>query len=295
MAGAASPDDWAGMLDRAPILRAKAGVRWPVLIRRWQDTRPEVQQPSLDRHLVILHLGGPKRVHRRGRGGEQVAEMEPGALSMVSAGSAYQWRTEGAIDYAHIYIQPESLQTAAEDLFDRAGSGVALAERVGVRDELLSALFEAMVAEATAGVASRAGGLYLDTLYSAFLGRLLADHSNLEAAPSRARAAMAPRRLAAVAELVEARLDGDITLAEMAAAAQLSPFHFARVFARTVGCTPHDYVMQRRLEAAKALLRSDALTIEAVAGRCGFASASHFAARFRRAEGVTPSAYRRRR
>ncbi len=279
------------MLDRAPLLHAEAGWRNRVLIRRWRDTLPDVRQPRLDHHYIVLHLGGAKRVHRRGERAEQIVEMEPGALSLVSVGSAYQWRTEGVIDYAHIYLPPERLAAAAAELRRRDGGGIELAEGVGIRDDLLRHLFEALLVE----VGGEADSLYVDTLYNALLARLLAEHSSLNAAMRTAPVAIAPRRLAAVVDYVDANLAGEVSLADLAAVAQLSPFHFARAFAQTTGRTPHAYVMDRRLEAAKRLLREGGLSIGLIAERCGFASASHLSSRFRRTTGFTPTDFRRRR
>ncbi len=285
-----SPDDWARMLDRAPILHAEAGWRNRVMIRRWRDTPPDVRQPRLDHHYVVLHLGGPKRVIRRGEGAEQIVEMDQGALSVISVGAAYQWRTEGAIDYAHIYLPPDRLALAASDLCRRDAGRVELVDQVGVRDELLRQLFETLLAE----VGGEADSLYVDTLYNAFMGRLLMAHSSLNAATRTAPVAIAPRRLAAVIDYVDANLSGELSLPDLAAVAQLSPFHFARAFAQTTGRTPHAYVMDRRLEAAKRLLRGSSLSIAAIAEGCGFASASHLSSRFRRVTGFTPTDFRRR-
>ncbi|MGC1301997.1 MAG: AraC family transcriptional regulator [Caulobacteraceae bacterium] len=285
----ATPDGWARMLDRAPILRVEAGLQSRVVIRRWQDTHPDVRQPPLDQNYIVLHLGGPKRVRRRGADGERVVEMDQGAVSIVSAGAAYQWRTEGAIDYAHIYVPSERLTLAAVELFSRDEPQIRLIDVVGARDDLLSQLFQALLAE----VDHDADGLYVDALHNAFLGRLLAGHSNLAAAPRAVRAAIAPHRLAAVTGYVEAHLSEDIILRDLAAVAGLSPFHFARTFALTTGYTPHAYVMIRRLEAAKRLLRDSVMSIDVIARQCGFSSASHFSTRFRRATGATPTAFRR--
>lgn len=279
------------MLDRAPVLCAQAGWRNRVLIRRWRDTPPDVRQPQLDHHYIVLHLGGPKRVRRRGACGERIVEMDQGALTLVSVGSAYQWRTEGAIDYAHIYLPPERLALAAMELSRRDVGRIELVDQVGIRDELLRQLFEAMLAE----VGGEADSLYVDTLYNAFLGRLLAEHSSLDAAARAAPVAIAPRRLAAVIDYVEANLAGEVSLADLAAVAQLSPFHLARAFAQTTKRTPHAYVMDRRLEAAKRLLRDSSLSIATIAGLCGFASASHLSSCFRRVTGITPTDFRRRR
>jgi AraC family transcriptional regulator len=78
----------------------------------------------------------------------------------------------------------------------------------------------------------------------------------------------------------------------MAAAANLSPYHFARSFKRTMGITPHQYALRRRIERAKEMLLETNLPIGDVARRAGFVSPSHFSQQFKRAVGVPPSALR---
>ena len=260
------------------------------MVRRWRDTHPEVIQPALDAHCVVMHMGGPKRVRRRGEGMSLVAELATDSISIVPSGSAYAWSTVGPIDYAHFYIPPLRLERATEAIFDRNGRGVALVERLGREDDLLRSLLHAILAEATG---PNRDPLYLETLSDAFLGRLLRDHSNLSWTAERAPYTLAPRRLAEVTAYIEANLAAEISLEQLAEVARLSRFHFVRAFARATGQTPHAYLVARRLEAAKRLLRATEFPIEDVARRCGFRGGSHFATRFRRAFGASPSAYRR--
>jgi AraC family transcriptional regulator len=74
----------------------------------------------------------------------------------------------------------------------------------------------------------------------------------------------------------------------LAAEAGLSPYHFARAFKRSVGSSPHRYVLRRRIERAKYHLAAGELSLAAVALACGFGSQSHFTARFRATTGLTP-------
>lgn len=97
------------------------------------------------------------------------------------------------------------------------------------------------------------------------------------------------RRLAA---RIEAELHLAPSLGELAAEANLSAFHFARMFRASFGAAPHDWVMQQRMTRAQTLLRTTALPLATIAERCGFASASHFSRRFSMQLGASPSRYR---
>jgi len=91
---------------------------------------------------------------------------------------------------------------------------------------------------------------------------------------------------------IDASLAQPLTLADLAAEAALSEFHFARMFRQSMGVAPHQFVMQRRMIRAKALLLHSNQSLTSIALACGFNSASHFSNRFKAAIGLTPSQLR---
>jgi AraC family transcriptional regulator len=99
-------------------------------------------------------------------------------------------------------------------------------------------------------------------------------------------------RLRRVLEYIHGNLEHDIHLDELAAAAGLSSFHFAKLFKQSTGVTPHQYVLQRRLERAKELLRNPEISLTQASLQSGFADQSHLTNVFRRFVGVTPSRFR---
>lgn len=101
-------------------------------------------------------------------------------------------------------------------------------------------------------------------------------------------------RLRKVIDFVRSHLDCPLTVAQMAEEAQMSEYHFARMFKQSLELTPLQYVTQCRMEEAERLLRTTGLKVEEVARRCGYRSASHFAERFRKRVGMRPREFRRR-
>ena len=109
---------------------------------------------------------------------------------------------------------------------------------------------------------------------------------------SSARERISDYRLVRVLEYVEAHLSERLDLRVLAREAGISPFHFAALFTKTVGATPHRHVQHLRMQAAKAMLRDTDKTILDIALSCGFGSASHFAVAFRRQFSQTPTEFR---
>jgi AraC family transcriptional regulator len=96
-----------------------------------------------------------------------------------------------------------------------------------------------------------------------------------------------------VLDYVDAHLNDDLSLAELAKVSGLSAHHFGAAFKASTGATPHRYVIEQRVERARDLLRDRGQGIADVAYAVGFSSQSHFTANFRRIVGVTPSRFRR--
>ena len=110
--------------------------------------------------------------------------------------------------------------------------------------------------------------------------------------PAALPAAIDAGKLHRIDEFIDARIDTQVSLCDLAALSGMSVFRFARVFKLATGIPPHQYVLRRRIERAKAMLRIAASTVADVALDCGFASQSHFTDAFHRAVGTTPGRFR---
>jgi AraC family transcriptional regulator len=99
-------------------------------------------------------------------------------------------------------------------------------------------------------------------------------------------------RLNRVQDYIEAHLDDRLSLTELAGVACLSPYHFSRSFKQATGVGPQRYVMQRRLERAKTLMRRSNQPLAFIAQEAGFVDQSHLTSIFRREMGMTPGRYR---
>jgi AraC family transcriptional regulator len=109
------------------------------------------------------------------------------------------------------------------------------------------------------------------------------------------RGGLAPWQQRRAKELMDASLDSDVTLAQLASECRLSVSQFTRAFRQSSGCAPHQWLMSRRVDNAKSLLRDQALALSEIALACGFANQSHFTRVFKGIAGASPGVWRRMR
>ncbi|HYG09632.1 MAG TPA: helix-turn-helix transcriptional regulator [Pyrinomonadaceae bacterium] len=106
------------------------------------------------------------------------------------------------------------------------------------------------------------------------------------------RAGLIDRRIRRAVELMHSHLAEELPLEELAAAAYLSPFHFARLFKKLTGLPPHAYLAALRIERSRTLLATTDESVTEIAARVGYANSSHFGKAFRQFTGLTPRAFR---
>jgi len=107
------------------------------------------------------------------------------------------------------------------------------------------------------------------------------------------RVGLVDRRIRRSVELMHTQLDQDLTLKALAAASYLSPFHFARLFKKLTGSSPHNYLAGIRATRAQLLLADTDLSVTEIGARVGYLSGSHFTKAFRTATGATPREFRK--
>jgi AraC family transcriptional regulator len=143
---------------------------------------------------------------------------------------------------------------------------------------------------AAAASADPVRALYRDTLTRAIAAQIVARYGG--APTARLGGGGHDPRIRRVLDHIEAHLAEPLTLEGLAAVAAMSPFHFAKVFKAQVGEPPHKYWAGKRVERAKALLRTTRLPIAEIAWRVGWENPSNFAQAFKAATGTTPGAWR---
>jgi AraC family transcriptional regulator len=154
----------------------------------------------------------------------------------------------------------------------------------------LSALVAAAHAEMVAGFPG--GRLFLDSVEQAMAVALVNGHAVRHRPVQIYRGGLGSARLRRIKELVHVKMEDDLSLDEMAQSVGLSTAHFARMFRKSTGETPHQFVLRQRIERAKAMLRAPDARVLDVAVACGFKTQQHFAQVFRDVCKVSPTEYR---
>lgn len=210
--------------------------------------------------------------------------LRPGHTTVLPRGGAVRLLVCGSGEGALVFPSHRLLCSVAEEALARPPQRVQLRPCLGAADPLLRELATQVV---TLARAAAAGRLHLETLAYFMAVHLLCHYG---AAPAQ-HAPLRPHRPAVdrVIDYIHAHLDYDLSLAELAQVAALSPFHLVRVFKQATGETLHQYVLHRRLDEAMRLLRHSGSTITEVAHAAGFGDHSHFARRFKRRFGLSPT------
>lgn len=281
----------------SPVL-SSAGLGWNGIEVARFIGHDEIFVPPLPKHHAIIHLNRrPLDLTQMLDGRLRKERVHRGEVAIIPAGPPWKWGFRGQTD-------SDLLPLCLEDAFLREVArsvevdpdGMEIVPRLGERDlrieQIGLLLKEEIEAEGLLG-----GRLYAESLATALAISLIRDHSSLgrKAArkAGRERGGGLPRRaLKEVIDYIGDNLEKDLTLAEMAGVAHMSPYHFSRLFKESTGLTPHRYVIERRVQRAKELLGSTALPIAEIAFSCGFANQSHLNRHFQRLLGVNPKALR---
>ncbi len=138
-----------------------------------------------------------------------------------------------------------------------------------------------------------ADNLFVDQIFQAMAVHFVRSHAEMRAHSRLVIGGFAPRQERLAKDFIMSRLDGNITVEQIAIACGLSAPHFSRAFRESVGVSPYRWLIEQRVERAKGFLRSTDLTLSDISLACGFSSQSHFTKVFSGQVGVTPAVWRR--
>lgn len=209
-------------------------------------------------------------------------------ICLTPAGQTVGAFWDKPIDHLGMFLAPDFVsKTAAENRFS---TNFDFFDEISDRDPLIQYIGLTLLDEYNNEL--REGNLYADSLINTLTLHLLKNYSNAKAITENKNGGLSGYKLNRVREFINANLEEDLSLADLAAIADLSQFHFARSFRKSTGQTPQQFVTEQRIERAKQLLAKDDLPIVEVGLQTGFKNQSHFTTLFRKYTKFTPKTWR---
>ena len=277
------------------MLSSATGAAWQGLILERHLADDVYDARDIETASNILHFfeGVPLTCEWRSDGRTQRIQNLPGSMALVPRGFRFDVhcvRSQRSPQWILDLDQATFAQRVGETV---RGGRIELTTQLNITDPQVGSLCRLLQADLEAG--SPSGSLYGELVGAALAIQLAICCSSTTPVGVAAKGGLSPGRLRRIFEYVEANLDVNVRLDVLAGEAGVSAFHFSRLFKQSTGSSPHQYLLCRRLDRAKTLLRETESSLADVARATGFADQSHFTKVFRKFVGVPPSEYRSRR
>jgi AraC family transcriptional regulator len=276
------------------VLAQSQDIGWRSLYAAFIEEAPfHAAERALLHPSLIYHLTRPTEVSRQlyGRKVEK-AMIGPRRICLTPGETAATWQHSGNPEILQIYLRQSVYANAVGEMYGCEPSAAELIPRFAIQDPLLEQLAVAILNALRDGSAE--DGLYVDTLAHMVAVHLARNHSAHSRPVSRPRPPEAAGwRIRRLLEYIEDNLDGNLSLEAMAGEVDISPLYLTRAFKTAVGQSPHQYVLSRRIEKAKGLLRDTDNPIVDIALSTGFSSQRHLSNWFLRQVGVSPATFRK--
>ena len=264
-------------------IHAQAAVQAPVVV-------PAVPEP-----MLVWIVSGAAIVEERPLGGDWLAvPVRRGDFYLTTSAAPVEmrWRSTGDEPFRvmHVYLGLPLLARVVDELTGKALAQFALREVSGELDAILNPLFQALHA-ALSGPTPASPSL-VQGMAQAITARVVAHYERATDGRPVVRGGLPAFKLRRVLDAMHAGLAEPFDLNQLAALAELSMFHFSRVFKQATGMAPSRYFVRLRMDEARRLLSETAQSVLDIGLAVGYASPSHFSQVFRESTGTAPGAYR---
>ncbi|WP_316188069.1 MULTISPECIES: AraC family transcriptional regulator [unclassified Bradyrhizobium] len=258
--------------------------------RKFEAGRQETPVPICNELVLLLAGGGI--VSRTGNGEAQTSLARPGMTYLVPVGTQEsRLELSDRMECLHLYLPPALIDHSALADFDVDPDKVEIVYADGLADQVIFQICSPL-RDLLYRPRQPTDALFVEGIQTALAAHLIGCYTIDRWRPPERSPSLDPRRLQRVIDFIEASLGTDIRLDELAAQACLSPFHFSRLFREATGLSPHRYVTDRRVQAARHELAHNDAPLVQIALDFGFGSQANFTRVFRKATGLTPGQYR---
>ncbi|WP_336694889.1 AraC family transcriptional regulator [Delftia acidovorans] len=289
--GPAQRDSLGCSLDRLELDQELSGTDVHFLRKRKSTAAPsQVATPASARGYLIgisLQPGHRRRIFHEGRA--RMHDFGTGSVYVRDFAEDYRADLDTAFDFVLMELPRHAFEHATAQ---RPGARIrGLACVTGMADPLLLHLAQAL--STALHRPQEASPLFLDQMGTVMTTHLLDRYGGALAGAREAGRTLSRLHEARAKEMLRSRLDGTVSIGDIADACHLSRSYFIRAFRETTGQTPLQWLQAQRMSVARGLLLESQLTLAEIAAACGFADQSHFTRVFTQAEGRPPGHWRR--
>jgi AraC family transcriptional regulator len=275
----------------------------PVLSATWSrfaahvfDLQTGFRQTLAFSDLVLsMRFSGSCHLRQELSGRCSAGRSGPGSMQLVPSHLNVTWEAREVSRRSHsiaLFVPDTIFARIIAEHWGAEPKCVEIMHQFLIRDPVIEGVLMRLTAEVRSG--SLSGELYAESACEFLAQHILHSYSSLSTPPP-SSGGLPGGRLKTVLDYIDDSLSRQITLRQLAELAGVSSRHFERTFRHMVGVPPYAYVLGRRVAVARGLLTSQpALTIQQIAAKTGFSTASHLAFAFRRQVGCSPTMFRRR-
>jgi AraC family transcriptional regulator len=291
------PSELSQWLKGTPVLSSQQ-IGWNgILVEQYQyfsipGKTEEKEIPALSDHWLILPLGHPGHLSQKSDNRLHESFFQKGDSLLVPAKKPTYWccpASQLPPTELHIHLQPKSIEQVAK-ASEMDTERIDLANHFRKQDLQLQHIAMLFLAELRSG--GIMGRLYVESLTQALIIHLLRHYSEVAPIFVSQNISLTRTQLQQAIDYIHAHLDRDLSLSQIASIINISPTYFASLFKLATGTSPHQYVIEQRVERAKSLLSKTDMAIADIALQVGFSSQSHLTQQFKRLTGVTPKQVR---
>jgi AraC family transcriptional regulator len=278
--------------DLYPPICSSQAYDWKnILVEEFRYPPGQETYQNLASHTLCLSLNRrPSRLLQTIGDRRHSGLFAKGDISITPAGAVLFCQGNDEDQFFRIQLASQFFRQVAQDTLELDGDRVELLPEFRARNPQIEQIGMMLLAELKTG--GLAGKLYVESLTNVLAVHLLRNYVAVQRSIAVYDGGLSDRQLLKIADYINTHLADDIALSDLAQLLGMSPFHFSRLFKRSLQVTPHQYVLGQRIEQAKQLLKETSLPIMDIALQCGFSSHSHLGKWFRQQTGVTPKMYR---
>ncbi|MEA5573036.1 AraC family transcriptional regulator [Calothrix sp. UHCC 0171] len=279
------------LLSHLPTLSSQSAGWNHIFLAHYQTSAHECPEHYYSHHLLWLNLNYQDcSLQLKSRLGGKFGkyEISRGSIGIVPANIQNWMAWNQNAEFLILALCPEFVKQVFHELMD--DSNMELIAQVAITDSLIEHIMLALKADIESEYSL--GNIYAESLAATLTVHLLKHYSVKKRQLPSDTEGLSSYRLKQAIDYIQAHLEENIKLSEIAAAVGMSQYYFIRLFKQSMGMTPYNYVIEQRLERAKQMLKHQDLALGEISARCGFADQSHFTRYFKRQFGVTPQAMR---